>query len=209
MTIIIVLLLFCGSTSAQVDGTLDAARNGSSVVRAVLAKIEASDAFSDWSNNARNLVLVFLRRMAYVETNDGLTSPSSGLGIWNVNKDTFGTTWRHVCDSSNNQTRQKIMSSQILKIDWSCTDLDSSHAKMSMPMYSGLAATLHVAKLMSSTDFRFPSDITDRELAKLWQTFNSTKLNAIDATDVWSKKVAELKENERKQMTRKLMYYII
>ena len=199
---VITLELLCGSTSARVDGTLDATRNGSSVVRAVIAKIEASHIFSSsgwWLNhNDRNLILIFLRQMAYVETDDGLKSPSAGLGIWNVNNNTFNMTRRHLqCDSAaENQIRQNMLNSPILNIDW-CNNI--THANLSVPMYSGLATVLYVDYLIAADRGNLPTSTSPQILGNLWQHFNFHGTSE-ELTSTWAAKVGELSRNESKMI---------
>ena len=196
------LQLLCGSTFARVDGTLNATKNGSSVVIAVIAKIEASNIFSSsdpnwWSDyNVRNLVLIFLRRMAYVETDDGLERPSAGLGFWNISYETFNKTKTHLqCNSApNNQIRHNMVNSSLVNVDW----CDITYVNLSVPMYSGLAAALYVDYLIDTQNINLPTSNSSRMLSKLWLRFMHTDVDNRSREATWNKKVKELSRNERK-----------
>lgn len=200
---IIVLQLLCGTTSARVDWTLNATRVGSGVVRAVLAKIHASDIFNTsdsdwWTNDQRSKrALQFLRQMAYVETDDGL-SLSTGQGIWNVNKSTFSDTRIHLeCDSEShavNPIRYNMLHSRILRIDW-CDSINYSN--LSVPIYSGLAVALYVDYQKAT----LPISDNTRLWIQFWQNFNHE-----GSADTWKKKVDELKNKERKCITQVNLY---
>lgn len=187
--------------SAQVDGTLTEDRIGGSVVRAVLAKIDvsASDIFKDntWSRRTsdRNLVLLFLRRMAYVETADGRNSGRpGGLGIWNIDRNIFDMINSSVCDGSN-EPRQTLNS--ILNTDW-CS---IQHSKMSVPMFCGIATTLRINQLL--TDRTVDLNAVRLQLYILWQHVNdraqSSQMEHEDR-DKWDRAVTELNSKERKKL---------
>ena len=66
----------CRRQLGQFDRTLEAGAKGTSVVEAVVNKIEESEIFSDDFG--------FLRRMASFESNNGATANSGEGGIWRV-----------------------------------------------------------------------------------------------------------------------------
>ena len=199
LAVTVSLQLLCSrSARSQVDGTLTDDQIGGSVVRAVIAKINASDIFrgTPWwqRNNPRSLVLIFLRRMAYVETADGRNSSYSGraggLGIWNIHKNIFNMIHTFVCDESNG-LRQNLNSS-ILNTDWCSIE----HSDMSVPMLCGIAAALRVHQVRTTI-----KDYTESKLHLLWRHVTG-RLDTPKLEDKksWTKKVDKLKEQERKQL---------
>lgn len=176
-------------TSARFDGTLTPERNGSSVVRAVIAKIDASEVFNDstwWqSTSERPLVKIFLRRMAYVETEDG--NRNSVGGIWDITEEIFRMTQTYVARSQS--IRQNLMNSPILKIDWH----NIVYTDMTVPMYSGLAVALYLDKLILDEGRQIlPTNLY--QLYRLWNYFGE---GASGNTRSWEEGVRDLENNER------------
>lgn len=131
---IILFARFNGISSQSVDMTIQNQATGPDVVQAVVDKIKDSCIYS----NDR----LFLRRLAYVESQDGLDKDTfrSGYygGIWQVNKIAYEATKQ--CNSSQYLfTLCEIISSK-LKIDWDRTRWQD----LTKPLYSGLAASLYL-----------------------------------------------------------------
>ena len=199
LTVMPVVLQTYSRTSARVDGTLTPNRNGSSVVRAVIAKIDASEIFADstwWQQGQteRPLVWLFLRRMAYVETRDG--SIQQPGGIWDVSRAVFNETRTRVCDSSSQQVinSETIEASSILNTNW----CNVSYGDMSVPMYSGLAIALQLDELLTNLgrNVQLPTDPS--KLHMLWGHFNSANRRNNIIRSMWMTGVNELKMEERK-----------
>ena len=171
------------------------------MVRAVIAKINASNIFkgNQWwqTTHQRSLVLIFLRRMAYVETADGRNSSYSGrpggLGIWNIHKNIFNMIRSFVCDESNRL--EQTLNSSILNTDW-CS---IKHSKMSVPMLCGIATALRIHQLLTSTE---TNDLDEDKLHILWWRVNNRPQSSqmeLEDRDKWNKRVAKLNSTECKQ----------
>lgn len=192
VTVVVVMHLLGGRvTSALVDETLMPNRNGSSVVRAVIEKIDASKIFeySGWwqSANKKALVKIFLRRMAYVETRDG-KSYSVG-GIWNVAEEMFNQTKSpSVAYSDHYRSILQKMRSSILNMDWR----NITYANMTVPIYSGLAVALYLDKLIFMHGSGFLPTNPGR-LNNLWRDH----FDGVSRTVSWDDAVQELIRNER------------
>ena len=169
-------------------------RNGSSVVRAVIAKITASEIFdrpeSWWQRDSdRFLFMIFLRRMAYVETRDGLVSRPGG--IWNVSDGVFQESKTRVCDSSNDM-RSRINDS-VLNVDW-CS---ISYNDLSKPLYSGLTAALHLDELLRNGTIG-NNLLMENQMHKWWGNFKR-RADRDQARRKWRDGVDKFEENERER----------
>ena len=135
-------LLGCVSTQRQ-DLTTVPGANGVNVVRAVLSKLDDSNIFEQ-SGNA-DLMNVFLRNMAYVETSDGTAFPQANAdgGIWKITAMQFQRT-------QNLAPRHSHVYGAItayLGQDWS----DVDYRDLEKPLYSGLAARLYLTYVATYT----------------------------------------------------------
>ena len=147
-----------------VDDTVIENAMGTDVVIATVSRIEKEEIFP-WDKR-------LLRRIAYVETADGESPPSSGNdgGIWNVALEDFQLT-------QNNQElasyRQKIYDkfgdvfiSTINQRNWE----RSTYEDLNRPLWSALAARLlliHIADI--NVDIPTASDISGQ--AEFWKTY--------------------------------------
>lgn len=137
----VLLLTAVTSCQAQVDATIQPETKGSDVVDAVVNVIKASCIF----NEDRQ----FLRRLAYVESRDGMATstyrPGFDGGIWQVPQSMFEATktcyavLRPVCD----------IIKQSFNIDWTRV----TWSDLRKPLYSGLAATLYLIQHAGNSSF--------------------------------------------------------
>ena len=120
------------------DGIIISA--GTNVVLESIIRLTVEDIVNDENQ--------FLRRIAYVETQDGLSMATQGEsergGIWAVSKSSFHKTQAINVDASIKSTLQQIK--QKLSIDWTTVEW----YELSNPLYSAIAAHL-VLSLISST----------------------------------------------------------
>ena len=141
-----------------VDRTLTQGWRGVNVVVAVLEKIDASNVFqqseSDWFRRNRDGAKFFLRIMAYVRSEDGRRTTTSG-GIWGVTLNEFSEATSRVM--SNERLKQEIYNSSLIQVDWI---EDIVYENMSIPLYSGLAVMLRLDKLFQdNTGLQFGEDL--------------------------------------------------
>ena len=136
MWLLVVLLWCCLSVAASssscascTDRTLVPGANGTNVVLATVRLIDKSGLFADEHQ--------ILRRIAYVETRDGLL-PGNGGGIWGVNETTFASL-RTVNTSSIRA---------YFGIEWSSL----AWSDLRVPLYSGLAARLLIDQHSAGLD---------------------------------------------------------
>ena len=197
LAVTVIIYLLCGRMFARVDRTLTPNRTGASVVRAVIGKINISEIFgqSEWwlSGTDRDKVMIFLRRMAYVETKDGQTIQigNSIGGIWNVSAEVFSKTKSSPSNEYHDRyttIRENIKNSSVLlNIDWN----NIAYEDMSVPMYSGLAAALHFDELrFTNGNGLLPSRLID--LDDLW----INHFGGGDRDVSWRDEVVELKNND-------------
>ena len=159
-TSIVCSLLFSSAAAIHLDGTvLESGRNGTDVVLLSVAYIQQAVIFPEDNG--------LLRRIAYVETRDGLdghpkSSPSGSedgrdrSGIWAVRRDSF-TNIQTSSDSDIIQKRDQIKLA--FGVDWEAVQW----SELNNPFYSALAARLVL--------FTAPQNIPhDREtLAQFWR----------------------------------------
>ncbi|XP_071095092.1 uncharacterized protein [Haliotis cracherodii] len=138
-------------TAGGADLTLNPGVSGSYVVNAVIDRIRSKCILGDDR--------LFLRRLAYVETNDGKDSKTyrSGYdgGIWQVDKSKFLMT--KTCPSSIASECSIVQSA--FNIDWRST----SWADLRKPLYSGLASALYIKENQSNSP---PGDVASQ--ASFW-----------------------------------------
>ncbi len=140
--VLFVVSLGCVSTQRQ-DLTTVPGSNGVNVVRAVLSKLDESGIFEQ-SGNA-DLMNVFLRNMAYVETSDGTAFPQENAdgGIWKITTMQFQRTKE--LTSRYNRVYDAITA--YLGQDWRAVD----YRDLEKPLYSGLAARLYLTYVATYT----------------------------------------------------------
>ena len=152
----VLLLVLCTGrlTHAQgVDLTLVPEANGTAVVQACIAKITQSAIFTNDNQ--------LLRRIAYVETNDGLdtdtyTANNDG-GIWQLSESKYLST----NSTSLQQQIDKISTS--FNITWENTQWQD----LRKPLYSALAARLYF--YLISASIPLANDITGQ--ANYWVNY--------------------------------------
>ena len=180
--------------SEHVDGTLISRFSGVNVVVAVIEKIDASEVFQDydWFRRNKGNVKAFLRRMAYVESEDGrIMSPG---GIWNIiSEDELRKTQVYADESPSGQTlRQRIQDSSLPGfVDWMNVTFNGTTNNLSIPLYSGLATMIRLHKLIN--DDRVELSNSHTRQAELWRNnFNGTT----NAYERWNSAENHLTRNE-------------
>ena len=162
----------------QVDLTVVAESRGEFVVEAVVSRIRQSGIFSDDR--------LLLRRIAYVETNDGNDPKTyrSGYhgGIWQVNETRFQETKNPVLGAKHNQIRQ------IFNIDW----FSVQWIDLRKPLYSGLGARLLLSTIQSPIPLA--SDISAQ--AQFWKQYYNTTTGT-GTVQTFIKNAITLNENRR------------
>ena len=132
-TVIVLSVLFGIVHCQGQDLTTQPGTSGNAVVSACISRIEQSGIFT--SDNE------MLRRIAYVETNDGNDADTyrSGYhgGIWAVNEDLFNETKNTASYSALTYLHQEIQST--FSIQWSSVEWND----LRRPLYSALAARLY------------------------------------------------------------------
>ena len=170
--------------SEHVDGTLISGFSGVNVVVAVIEKIEFSQVFEnyDWFQLNKDIAKSFLRRMAYVESEDGRVMRSGG--IWNViSEDELRKTQVYANQtyvSSDQTLRQRIQDSPLFGfVDWMKITFNGTTKNLSIPLYSGLATMIRLHIILTNN---FRAELSNSHIgqAELWRdNFNGTA-NAID-----------------------------
>ena len=148
------------------DLTIQAGANGTSVVAACVSRIQQSEIFS--SDNE------LLRRIAYVETNDGNDADTyrDGYdgGIWAVNQNLLQSTQNTASYSVLINLHQQIETS--FSIEWSAVQWSD----LRKPLYSALAARLYFYTV--STSIPISSNIQSQ--ATYWATYYNTQGSTSD-----------------------------
>ena len=123
------------------DLTLVPGEHGVDVVRAVIAKLEASSGFIGF--NPETKAASFMRTMAFVETNDGTQSDYNANegGIWNVDRTLFSRTQMQGdtrLDSIIRMLNANDTRNYIGPVNWRSI----LYINLSIPLYSGLAVRM-------------------------------------------------------------------
>ena len=137
VVVFVLQLLSCVSTQ-RVDQTTVPGSNGVNVVRAVLSRLDESSIFEQSGNS--DLMNVFLRNMAYVETRDGSNLPQDAValdgGIWRITpmqfQETQGLHPRH----------SRVYDNITAYLGQNWTNL--KYTDLEKPLHSGLAARLYL-----------------------------------------------------------------
>jgi len=145
------------STAAN-DDTLKAKVHGPAVVETICTRLEASCVFPDDK--------LFLRRLAFVESNDGMKKDTfrDGYygGIWQVDEDKFEKTQSTISTVVLQPYIHNIKTS--FGIDWATVEWKD----LTRPLYSALAARLYVQyRLAAARLDEIPRDVDEQ--AKFWQ----------------------------------------
>lgn len=187
---LILALMTITSVFGQEDRTLTPGESGPDIVLAVLSKLEYSNVFS---GNSDMREIIFMQRMAYVETRDGTKPPqfpaSDGQtngGIWNVSPHIFNLTL-----STGNTLLGEIASSPLLNfVHWS----EQSRVNLSRPLYSGLAVRIYLSTLQ---DIPAPGLSSLEEQQRFWiRHFHPENESDISTLSTWINIVSDLGENE-------------
>ncbi|XP_025091098.1 uncharacterized protein LOC112562217 isoform X1 [Pomacea canaliculata] len=140
--------------TAEVDSTRVPETKGSDVVDAVVDLIRSNCIFSEDR--------LFLRRLASVESGDGLDPKTYRAGydggIWQVDRQMFNTTIR----CTGIQSYCNIISQPPFNITWTRV----AYSDLRKPLYSGLAAALYLSQTHNSI---FPADVESQ--AAIWSTY--------------------------------------
>ena len=160
----------------QVDQTLEDGANGSDVVEMVIARISWTNIFDSDHR--------LLRRIAYVETNDGTSGVPPG-GIWAVDECTLKTVLKEA----------KLMElHEIIDQEFDINFSETTHSLLMKPLFSGLVARLylHYLNITKNADIPLAAAISDQ--AKFWHRYyyNGKCLTVDDFTQ----KVRELEKKE-------------
>ena len=166
---------FRGKALSHEDLTLQDGANGSDVVEMVLAKISGMPEFSSGHR--------LLRRIAYVETNDGTSGVPPG-GIWALDE------WKlNIVLIAPELVELRVKIDQELDIGLECSPL-------SKPLVSGLAARLYLHYLEIVKNVTIPLAAAIEQQAQYWHKYyySGEELTAED----FEERVTEL-ENEEGQ----------
>ena len=168
-------LLFCAA-SQRVDRTLEEGATGDDVVIATVNKISESGIFQD--------DFQFLRRMAYVETNFGVTATPGSGGIWAVSETAFRVVTRTIQLSHFRPYGRLFESSFGLKwteavVIGNCLQMNvCNRQKLDVPLYSALSVMVYT-ELLSHMSHMIPDNITQQ--AQLWKDlFHSSDTSDVD-----------------------------
>ena len=133
----------------ELDIYLNSSATGEEVVQAVVLKLYSLQIIT---YDDRCL----LRRMALIETEDGISRKTGG-GIWALDESKF----KNVTSKLDKELREQL-----------CLTVPDSmlHAYLKKPIVSGLAAALYLNYLKSNRSIRIPLHGTIEEQAQFWRT---------------------------------------
>ena len=159
----------------QVDKTPVEGACGSDVVEMVIAKISNMGVFDSDHH--------LLRRIAYVETNDGISGVPPG-GIWAVDESKLNV----VLTASEPKTLCEQIDQKI-KVKFNL-----SNCSLSQPLVSGLVARLYLHHLEITKNLKIPLAAAIEDQAKFWHNHyhSGTRLTVDD----FKQKVIELEKRE-------------
>ena len=157
--ILALLAILLPSTLAVVDLTLEAGATGTDVVLATISRLESADIFP----SDRRL----LRRIAYVETDDGQSSHSHG-GIWSVDQALFQAT---KANESLAGKRADIAAAFPEVGDWEKVRWED----LAKPLWSALAARLVLCLVTSDSATEIPSASDVQGQALFWKEFYNSE----------------------------------
>ena len=156
-TVVVLSVLFGIVQCQGQDLTTQPGTSGNAVVSACISRIQQSGIFT--SDNE------MLRRIAYVETNDGNDEDTyrSGYhgGIWAVDEDLFDETQNTTSYSTLTNLHQEIQST--FSIQWSLVEWND----LRKPLYSALAARLYFYTVSASV----PISSNVQSQATYWVTY--------------------------------------
>ena len=159
-------ILVCASlclpvTQAEMDQTLQPNANGSAVVHAVITKIDTYLSVPACEGRAGSIESNhrLLRRIAFVETEDGATGVPAG-GIWAIKEEHFNLIVSSIHDMNNYCISPKL-------------DIDINYDKTNLPLLSGLAAHLYLQKISTKIPIPLAENIAGQAL--FWFNNYTTK----------------------------------
>ena len=173
------------SSAAPVDLTLRRFAMGADVVRGVSTKIDDFNLFDSPSSSEsqRQAVELFLRESAYVESRDGTDLSPDGHdgGIWRISRDLFNRTRNYQYPELFDDICRAFC------VDW----MSVQYSDLAMPLYSGLAARIHLFHLYD-TDQGLSESATDTDRAVFWaNAFGENRL-----VSRWLSRVEQLRRVE-------------
>ena len=144
-----------------VDLTMQDDASGADIVQAVIAKLDSSHIFQSDHR--------LLRRIAYVESQDGTGSDAHGSfngGIWAVDEGKF-----QALLTAPELTADRTAIRQVLGIDWTHVTWND----LRKPFYSGLAARLFLSylELTATTNIPLAGDVVGQ--ARFWFDYYYSK----------------------------------
>ena len=185
------VILFLLSTTLisgqKVDLTVEPGTRGEDVVWAVLSKIDLAGIFA--SNDA-DLAGIFMRRLAYVESQDGIQMSLNNTvpgGIWRVSQEMFVQTqaFSYVSVDSLYQ-----MIHTHFGFDWKA---DVIYSNLSKPLFSGLAVRIYLDYLEKSIRELVPPQ---NGQASYWSTY----FHVGASITIWEDAISELNIKEGEDM---------
>ena len=159
----------------HVDQTLKNDANGSDVVEMVIAKIS-----NIFKSDHR-----LLRRIAYVETNDGISGVPPG-GIWAVDESKLEIV---LTEANLTELREEI-NQKFEEIDFGIVTFNF----LSKPLVSGLVARLYLHYLNIAKNVDIPLAAAIRDQAQFWHSYYYN--GRILTVDSFTQKVRELEKRE-------------
>ena len=174
-------VLSSSNTFAQgVDLTLMPGANGADVVRAVLSKIDASQAFGSTSDNEVNL---FMRRLAFTTTRDGVRTNSTYPpgGMWAVPMGIFERTQSD--DTGIHSSVYVAVNSYLNITNWKT---NVTYQDLRIPLYSGMAVRLYLQYIAVLPTHLGPILFTDNSFWSVYfqPKYNVTVEDFLNASDV-------------------------
>ena len=166
------------AVQTQVDQTNVTGANGSDVVEMVNAKISLTNIF----NSDHRL----LRRIAYVETDDGTSGVPPG-GIWAVDESKLKTVLK---EPKLREIHEKI--DQKFEINFN----ETTHSLLMKPLFSGLVACLYLHYLNTTKNVDIPLAAAISDQAKFWHSHYYRYNGKYLTVDSFTQKVRELERRE-------------
>lgn len=177
----------------SVDLTLENA-NGSDVVNAVIAKLDASGIFGPDHH--------FLRRLAYVESRDGADlstlSKSDNTGIWCLERCKFHFLQRVIQNQTNQNASVDEEMANItrhIELHFHFNILDLTIGFLEKPLFSGIIARLYLYYVTVAKHEQIPLAGEIEEQGKFWIKYYHPDTRGVTATH-FIDKVSTLEKEE-------------
>ena len=179
----------------QVDLTFESNANGSDVVNAVIAKLDASNIFGPDHR--------FLRRLAYVESRDGadivtFINSEENSGIWGLEQCKFHLLQRVLLNQTNEGVIVDEKMFNISRYIMLHFHINTSHLHtrfLDKPLLSGLVARLYLYYLTVAKDVYIPLAGDIEEQAQFWLTHYHPDTRGI-TIQIFIDKVSQLEKEE-------------